>query len=126
MPNYTGTGLKIQVWWSDENNFNIFGQIVRAVYKESQVRDTAVNVVQPTLKHCGFHEIMNTEKYHQNFIHQAIPSGSHIIHDSFIFLDDNDPKHSTSAVKTYLKEAHIQRRSLNVFWETEGLFLMTS
>ncbi len=43
----------------------------------------------------------------QILIYHAIPSGHRLIGPGFVFHQDNDPKHTSKAVKTYLEtEAH--------------------
>ena len=46
---------------------------------------------------------MNAEKYRQILVHHAIPSGKHQISNGFIFQQNNDPKHISLKVKSYLK-----------------------
>ena len=48
-------------------------------------------------------EIMNAEQNRQILIHYAIPSVKHLIGNDFIFQQDNDPKHITLQVKSYLE-----------------------
>ena len=47
--------------------------------------------------------ILNAKKYWQILIHDAIPSGKHLIGNWIIFQHDNDPKHTAHAVKSYLE-----------------------
>ena len=47
--------------------------------------------------------IKNAEKYWQILIRHAFPSGQRLIGNSFIFLQDNYPKHNEFKVKSYLK-----------------------
>lgn len=42
------------------------------------------------------------EKYRQILIHHAMPSGNRLLGNGFIFVHDNDPKHTAGRVKTYL------------------------
>ena len=46
---------------------------------------------------------MNAEKYKQILMHHAIPTIKHLIGNSFIFQQDNDPKNTALKVKSYLE-----------------------
>ena len=42
---------------------------------------------------------INAEKYRQILIHHAIPSGKHLVGNSFIFQQENDLKHTVLKAK---------------------------
>lgn len=86
-------------------NEKFWVQIFIYIHGKGQERCTAVSVyisasdVWNLVKIDG---IMNTEKYHQIFIHHAIPSAKCLIGSCFIFQYDNDPKHTANTIKAYL------------------------
>lgn len=43
--------------------------------------------------------VLNAEKYRQILIHQAIPSGRHLIGSKVILQQDNDHKHTANVIK---------------------------
>ena len=48
--------------------------------------------------------IISAEKCRQILIHHAILSGERLIGHGFIFLPDNNPKHTALKLKSYLKQ----------------------
>ena len=61
--------------------------------------------------------IMDSNMYKQILIHQLIPSANELFKDkSWVFQQDNDPKHTANNVKNYLK-----KKKLVVFsWPTQS------
>lgn len=51
---------------------------------------------------------LNKEKYSQILMRRSVPSGKPVIDNSFIFQQDDDRKHATSALK-----AHLNRKTAN-------------
>lgn len=47
--------------------------------------------------------IMRKEQYRNILEHDAVPSGSKLIGENFIFRHDNDPKHTAALCKNYLQ-----------------------
>ena len=41
--------------------------------------------------------------YHQILVHHAMPSGNRLFSGRWIFMQDNDPKHTSGKVKAYLE-----------------------
>lgn len=70
-------------------------------------------------------EILNTEKYHKNFIHHTVSSGNHQTDIGFIFQCDSDPKHIASAVKTYMDRRNSQWKSM-MDWPPRNSTLLES
>ena len=64
--------------------------------------------------------IMNAEKYRWILIHNVIPSVKRLIGNGFIFLQDNDPKHTSLKVKSYLKK---KEQFGDVQWPSQSLDL---
>lgn len=48
-----------------------------------------------------------------NFEHKKVPSGKHLIGNSFMFQHDSDPKYTANAVKAYLDKKHTQWNTLS-------------
>ena len=62
--------------------------------------------------------IMNAEKYRQVLIHHAIPSGKHLIGNSFIFQHDKDPK--LTALKSYLERKTADKTLTVMDWPPQS------
>ena len=46
---------------------------------------------------------MDKDVYHQILVHHAMPSGNRLFSGRWIFMQDNDPKHTSGKVKAYLE-----------------------
>ena len=109
------------VLWSDESKFEIFGSNRRVIVpcRKGEQMDFACLV--PIVKHGVYgvmvwgcfagdtvwdlfkiEGILNQHGYHSSLQRHAIPSGLHVVGPSFIFQQNNDPKHTSRLCKGYL------------------------
>ena len=96
---------------SDESEFQIFGSN-RRVFVWRRVCERMISGVVPTVKHggggvmvCGcfagdivcdlfrIQGTLNQHGYHSILQRYAIPSGLHLVGQSFVIQQDNDPTH---------------------------------
>ena len=56
---------------------------------------------------------MNKDSYHSILVHHAMPSVNRIFNDNqlWIFMHDNNPKHTSGKVKDYLQSKAAKKRS---------------
>ena len=107
--------------WSDESKFEIFGS-TRCVFVRRRKGEQMVSThMVPTVKHGGggvmvwgwfagdtvgdlfkIEDTLNQHGYHSILQRRAIPSGLRLVGPSFIFQQDNDPKHTSRLCKGYL------------------------
>jgi len=111
-----------QVLWTDESKVELFGskRLVR-VRRRNGERFKSFCLV-PTMKHGGgsimiwaaisaygaaplkrIEGIMEQNMYHNILVRHAIPAGKTLIGKPFIFMDDNDPKHTAIKNKKYIE-----------------------
>lgn len=142
MPNQRGTLWKSMATYLMEMNTNlkIFVQIVIIMYRGSQKKRyndvstkrwwwlchglrlyfRCASIANLLSKLNG---IINTEKYHWILIHHERPSEKYLIGKNFIFLPDNDLKHTANAVKSYLnRKTHEEKLSV-IDWPSWSLTL---
>lgn len=112
-----------KVLWTDESIFKVFGQNRRVFVRRAANERMLPECIVPTIKHGGgavtvwgcfsylglgtlhrIEGIMRKEHYHEILESHAIPSGLRIIGENFIFMHDNDPKHTAKICKQYLNE----------------------
>lgn len=112
-----------RVLWTDEKKFELFNTKRRTYCRRRKNEPLRDDTIQGTVKHGGgsamfwgcfgglevgdihqVHGIMKKEQYHQILIKHALPSGSRLLGNSWIFQQDNDPKHSSNLCKNYLKK----------------------
>ena len=99
--------------WSDESKFEIFGSNLHA-FVRCRVGERMISAcVVPTVKHGGggvivwgcfagdtvsdlfrIHGTLHQHGNHSILKQYAIPSGLHLVGLSFVFQQDNDPKHT--------------------------------
>lgn len=109
------------VLWSDESKFEIFGANHRVFVRRRKGERMDSTCLVPTVKHGGggvmvwgcfagdtvgdlfqIEVILNQHGYHSFLQRYAIPSGLRLVGPSFIFQQDNDPKHTSRLCKGYL------------------------
>ena len=109
------------VLWSDESKFEIFGSNRRVFVRRRKGERMDSTCLVPTVKHGGggvmvwgcfagdtvgdlfkIEGILNQHGYHSILQRHAIPSGLRLVGPSFIFQQDNDPKHTSRLCKGYL------------------------
>lgn len=118
-----------KVLWTDESKFEIFGSRRRTFVRRSAGERASEQCIVPTVKHGGgsvmiwgcfggttvgdivkIEGTLKKEGYRDILEQHAIPSGTRILGQNFVFQQDNDPKHSSKLCKEYLKRL-----------ETEGI-----
>ncbi|CAJ0966938.1 unnamed protein product [Ranitomeya imitator] len=109
------------VLWSDESKFEIFGSNHRVFVRCRKGERMDSTWLVPTVKHGGggvmvwgcfagdtvgdlfkIEGILNQHGYHSILQQHTIPSGLRLVGPSFIFQQDNDPKHTSRLCKGYL------------------------
>ncbi|KAL6470994.1 hypothetical protein MHYP_G00196440 [Metynnis hypsauchen] len=109
------------VLWSDESKFEIFGSNRRVFVRRRKGERMDSTCLVPTVKHGGgavmvwrcfagdtvgdlfkIEGTLNQHGYHSILQRHAIPSGLRLVGRSFIFQQDNDPKHTSRLCKGYL------------------------
>ena len=128
-----------KVLWTDESKFELFGQrrriYIRRTTKEKMIPECLV----PTIKHGGgsvmvwgcfssagvgdlvkIEGIMKKEQYKTILENNAIPSGLRTIGRSFVFMQDNDPKHTSKLCKNYIKEQEDNGVLKNMTWPAQS------
>uniref|UniRef100_A0A3B4CHW9 Transposase Tc1-like domain-containing protein n=1 Tax=Pygocentrus nattereri TaxID=42514 RepID=A0A3B4CHW9_PYGNA len=109
------------VLWSDESKFEIFGSNHHVFVRRRKGERVDSTCLVPTVKHGGggvmvwgcfagdtvgdlfkIEGILNQHGYHSILQRHAIPSGWRLVGPSFIFQQDNDPKHTSRLCKGYL------------------------
>ena len=112
-----------KVLWTDESKFQIFGQNRRIYVRRSPSEKMLPECIVPTLKHGGgsvmvwgcfsgsgigdlvrIDGIMKKEEYKEILETHAIPSGLRLNGPGFIFMQDNDPKHTSKLCRSYIKD----------------------
>lgn len=110
------------VLWTDESKFELFGSHRRQYVRRKVNERFKKECILPTVKHGGgsvmvwgcfthagvgdlirIEGIMKKEQYHNILQRHAIPSGTNLIGEGFIFQQDNDPKHTSRLCAGYLK-----------------------
>ncbi|CAJ0933412.1 unnamed protein product [Ranitomeya imitator] len=109
------------VLWCDESKFEIFGSNHHVFVRRRKGERMDSTCLVPTVKHGGggvmvwggfaddivgdlfkIEAILNQHGYHSILQRHAIPSGLRLVGPSFIFQQDNDPKHTSRLCKGYL------------------------
>ncbi|MDF4290226.1 transposase, partial [Vibrio parahaemolyticus] len=109
------------VLWSDESKFEIFGSNRRVFVRRRKGERMDSTCLVPTVKHGGggvmvwgcfagdtvgdlfkIEGTLNQHGYHSILQRHAIPPGLRLVGRSFIFQQDNDPKHTSRLCKGYL------------------------
>ena len=112
----------MKVLWTDEKKFVLFNSKRRQYCRRRVGEPLRDDTIQATVKHGGgslmfwgcfagnkvgdLHKItgiMDQHIYHQVLVHHGIPSGNRLIPGKWVFVQDNDPKHSSNKVKNYLR-----------------------
>ncbi|KAF0046089.1 hypothetical protein F2P81_002618 [Scophthalmus maximus] len=107
--------------WSDESKFEIFGSNHCVFVRRRKGERMDSTCLVPTVKHGGggvmvwgcfagdtvgdlfkIEGILNQHGYHSILQRHAIPFGLRVVGTSFIFQQDNDPKHTSRLCKGYL------------------------
>jgi len=110
------------VLWTDESKFELFGSHRRTYVRRRPGERFHHECIVPTVKHGGgsvmvwgcfggtkvgdlvkIDGTMDKKVYHNILVRHAIPSGTRILGQNFVFQQDNDPKHTSALCTTYLK-----------------------
>lgn len=122
-----------------ESKFEIFGTKRRQYVRRRVGEAYNPACVQTTIKHGGgsvqvwgcitsvgvgplirIDGRLTAEKYLNILREYAIPSGTELIGESFVFQQDNDPKHTARIVKQYLAEMEEQGVCNNMAWPPQS------
>ncbi|CAK9820146.1 Transposable element Tc1 transposase [Anthophora quadrimaculata] len=112
-----------RVLWTDESKFEVFGNKLRVFVQQKPNEKLLHQCVILTVKHGGdsvmlwgcfrankvgslvkIDGILRKEQYLKILQDHAVPSGTKLIGENFIFMQDNDPKHSAKVCQNYLKQ----------------------
>lgn len=128
-----------RVLWTDESKFEIFGSR-RRVYVRRRIGERLTpECIVPTVKHGGgavmlwgcfagnsagdIHRvtgILNQNGYHSILQRHAIPSGTRLIGDNFVLMQDNDPKHTSKLCKNYLQKKMDEKKLTVMEWPAQS------
>lgn len=116
-----------KVFWTDESKFELFGNKRRKYVRRRVGESHKENCITPTVKHGGgsvmvwggfsydgvgdlikIDGIMDKNYYHRILSRHAVPSGTRLIGQNFVFQQDNDPKHTSKLCKAYLESKEVQ------------------
>ena len=114
--------------WTDESKFELFGSKRRVFVRRYAGERYSEKCLVPTVKHGGgsvtvwgcfggenvelihrIEEIMTKEIYREILEQQVLPSGERLFPDQYVFMHDNDPKHTSKICKSYLEDLQNQK-----------------
>ena len=112
----------MKVLWTDEKKFELFNSKRRQYCRRRPGEPLRDDTIQATVKHGGgsvmfwgcfagkkvgdlhkINGIMDQHIYHQILVHHGMPSGDRLVPGKWVFVQDNDPKHSSKKVRNYLE-----------------------
>ena len=67
--------------------------------------------------------IVDKKVYHNILVRHGVPSGSRLIGPGFIFQEDNDPKHSSTFCRNYLRQKESAGTLKMMDWPPQSLDL---
>ena len=121
--------------WTDESKFELFGQRRRIYIKRTTKEKMIPECLVPTIKHGGgsvmvwgcfssagvgdlvkIEGIIKKEQYKTILENNAIPSGLRTIGRGFVFMQDNNPKHTSKLCMNYIKEQEGNGVLKNMTW----------
>lgn len=127
------------VLWTDESKFGVFGNKRRQFVRRKPNEKLLDDCVVPTVKHGGgsvtvwgcfgknmvgdivkIDGILRKEQYLNILIEHAVPSGSRLIGSNFIFMQDNDPKHTAKLCKNYLETLERENALKIMHWPPQS------
>lgn len=117
-----------RILWSDETKINFFnGSDGKINVWRNPKEEFATQCIVPTVKHGGgnvlvwgcmsatgvgdlhfIEQNMDAKLYHHILVRHLQPSARRLIGAKFIFQHDNDPKHTSKLVKSYLAKKRVQ------------------
>ena len=108
--------------WTDDSKLEIFGSNRRVDIQQRISERAAIPYITPTVKHGGIpvmvweafaickvgdlHHVknkLNQTSYHSILQHYVITSGMRLVDQEFVFMQDNDPKHTNKLCQRYIK-----------------------
>lgn len=128
-----------KVLWTDESKYEVFGSRRRIFVRRTATEKMLPQCVVPTVKHGGgsvmvwgcfssagvgdvvkIDGVLKKEGYRQILEHNAVPSGLRLLGENFIFMQDNDPKHSSHLCRGYLQQQEADGVLQNMVWPAQS------
>lgn len=128
-----------KVLWTDESKFLTFGSNRRTFVRRAKGERALESCITPTIKHGGgsvmiwgcfggtsvgdlvkIDGILRKEGYRDILERNAIPSGTRLIGENFVFQHDNDPKHTSKICREYLEELERQEKIIVMKWPPQS------
>lgn len=123
------------VLWSEDSKFKTFGSIHRVFVRRRKGKQMDTSCLVPTVKHGGggvmvwgcfsgdtvgdlfqIDGTLNQHGYHTILQWHAIPSCLCLVEPSFIFQQDNDPKHTSRVCKGGLTKKEVDSELHQMTW----------
>ncbi|CAK9824990.1 Transposable element Tc1 transposase [Anthophora retusa] len=128
-----------KVLWTDESKFEVFGSKRRKFVRRSAGERAIESCISPTVKHGGgsvmvwgcfgstsvgdlvkIDGILNKERYKGILETNALPSGTRLIGENFVFQQDNDPKHTSKLCRGYLEQLEREEKIVIMTWPPQS------
>ncbi len=130
-----------RVLWTDESKVELFGSKRQVFVRRRKGERFRSFCLVPTMKHGGgsimiwaaisahgaaplkrIVGIMEQKMYHGILVHHAIPAGKRLLGQPFVFMEDNDPKHSSKLCRSYIGRQE-EKGILILFFHSFSLYI---
>ena len=131
-----------EVLWTDESKFEIFSSNRRFYMQRRVGEKAAIPCITPTKKYGGdcfmmwwafahckgrdLHQVkgkLNQTGYHNILQHQAILSGTRLVGQGFVHMQNNDPKYTNKLCQRYIKSKEEQHVLRLMLWSVQSMDL---